>query len=107
MIETRRRIGRCVVSAVLLCACSAAGCTGGGESVVSGIGNSGNRIQLDDKLWAKLAEEFSSSEATPRVTDEEVREIFATIRGRALQGDFEAALIVLRIAEAQRQQAGS
>ena len=77
------------------------GCTGGGESVISGMGNSGNHIGTA-ALWASLAEQLAEHEATPRVGDEDVQRVFAAVRQRALEGDVEAALVVLRLAEEQR-----
>lgn len=77
---------------------SVTGC-GGGEIV--GIGNSGNRI--GEGVPEEVAEALAKHPETPRVTDAELTRIFAAILERATGGDPEAALIVLRVAEEQRE----
>jgi hypothetical protein len=72
----------------------------GGEVV--GIGNSSNRIGEVDVL-GEVAEALAENPGTPRVTDEMLAQIFSAILGRATDGDAEAALIVLQVAQAQRQ----
>jgi hypothetical protein len=76
-----------------------AGC--GGETVVSGFGNSGNLIgtQVDDRLARELAE----APAIPAVSDDDLRAAFSAIRDRALQGEADAALILVRVAAHQRE----
>jgi hypothetical protein len=76
---------------------SVAGC--GGEIV--GIGNGGNRI--GQGATEEVAEALAKHPGTPRVTDAELTRIFAAIFERATDGDPEAALIVLRVAEEQRE----
>jgi hypothetical protein len=86
---------------VLLAVALAAGCAGGGDTVIGGLGNSGNHIGTA-ALWGSLAKALAAHEATPQVSDDEVRQIFAAIRGHAMEGQVEAALIVLKVAEEQR-----
>jgi hypothetical protein len=79
----------------------AAGCTGGGDTVISGIGNSGNRIGADS--WAEVAEQFAAHAAIPPVTDAEIERMFGAIRAKALEGDLDSAMVVLKLAEQQRE----
>ncbi len=58
------------------------GCTGGSESVISGVGNGGNRIGTA-ALWESVADELAHHEATPTVTDEDVQRVFEVIRSHA------------------------
>ena len=81
------------VSSALAAAC-------GGEIV--GIGNGGNRIGTGGML-EEVADALAESSETPRVTDEVLSEIYTAILGRATQGDPEAALIVLQVAQQQRE----
>jgi hypothetical protein len=80
-------------------ALAVAGC--GGETVVTGFGNSGNVIgtQVDDRLAKELAE----APAIPAVSDDDLRAAFSAIRDRAFQGDAGSALILLRVAAHQRE----
>ena len=72
----------------------------GGEVV--GIGNSGIRIGSGGVL-EEVAVVLAQSSGTPEVTDAFVAKIFSAIVDRATEGDPEAALIVLSVAEAQRR----
>ena len=85
-----------------LIVCMAAGCTGGGESVISGLGNSDNHIGTA-ALWGSLADELADYEATPRVSDEDLQLAYAAIRRHALEGELEAVLVLLKLAEEQRE----
>ena len=76
------------------------GCTGGGETVVTGIGNTGNRIGTA-ALWGALGEALAEREDIPRVGDPDVQQIFQAIRRRALEGELDAALVMLEVAAAQ------
>jgi len=78
------------------------GCTGGGDTVISGLGNSGNYIGKA-ALWNLLADQFAQHPATPAVTDEEIEQIYGVIRENALEGDLNAALVLLTLAEEQRE----
>jgi hypothetical protein len=84
--------------AALALAC--AGC--GGETVVSGFGNSGNVIgaEVTDRLAHELAQ---APAAIPAVSDDDLRAAFSAIRERAFQGDAESALVLLRVAAHQRE----
>jgi len=96
---------RCVGAALLLAgslACDAPR-TGTG---IGGFGNSENRIfagGVGDELAAALADRPS----TPEVTEAQLGRIYAAILERAEGGDPEAALIVLKVADAQRRDASS
>jgi hypothetical protein len=78
-----------------------AGCGGGRNSIV-GFGNGGNTFN-QEWLAEELAEALAEHQGTPKVTDEMLGEIFGSILERAKTGDSEAALIVLKVAEEQRQ----
>ena len=78
-----------------------AGCTGGGDTVISGIGNSGNRIGTG--TWAEAAEQFAAHASIPPVTDAEIERMFGAIRAKALEGDLDSALVLLTLAEQQRE----
>ena len=82
--------------AVALCGC------GGGPASINGIGNSGNRL-LGEGISRELADALAESDAVPAVSDDTLAAIFGAIVTRARSGDPEAALIVLRTAEAQRK----
>jgi hypothetical protein len=79
------------------------GCTGGGESVISGLGNSGNRIGTA-ALWDSLADVLAENGATPAVSDEDIQLVFGAIRRHALEGELDAALVLLELAEEQREE---
>ena len=81
------------------------GCGGGGagQAAVVGFGNIGNRLSGDD-ISEELAEALAESEGVPAVSDDTLAAIFGAIVTRARNGDPEAALIVLRTAEAQREE---
>ena len=76
------------------------GC-GGGKTAVIGLGNSDNRIAAGSVL-DEVADALAEHPHTPMITDEMLAEIFAGILSRANEGDPEAALIVLQVAEEQR-----
>jgi hypothetical protein len=92
------RPARCLawIAALLL---AVAGC--GGETVVSGVGNSGNVIGAN--VTDRLAHELAEAPAIPAVSDDDLRAAFAAIRARAVEGDAEAALVLLRVAAHQRE----
>jgi len=98
------RIERSLV-VLALALCSAAVACGGGRTAVVGLGNSSNRIVEGDGIVQDLAEALAQSPATPKIDDEMLAEIFDTILENARDGDAEAALIVLRVAEQQREAA--
>jgi hypothetical protein len=89
-----RPIARLAALPLALLAC-------GGETVVSGFGNSGNVI--GEAVTDRVAQELAQAPAIPAVSDDDLRAAFAGIRERAFQGDTEAALVLLRVAAHQRE----
>ena len=87
-----------VAASLLLTAC------GGGRTAVIGFGNSGNRIFESDAIVQAIAEALADGETTPMVSDEEIAGIYGAILSDAREGNTEAALIVLLVAEAQRRE---
>ncbi|SHG77924.1 hypothetical protein [Ferrimonas marina] len=79
-----------------------AACTGGGETVISGIGNSGNRFG-DESDLELLARAVARHDGTESVTDEELAKIFVTLKQQAIDGNAESALVVYRVAAIQRR----
>jgi hypothetical protein len=79
-----------------------AACAGGGDTVVSGIGNSGNLI--NSPLSEQVARILVKSNQAPRIGDEELRTVFGAIRQRALDGELEAAMVLFRVASLQHEQ---
>lgn len=77
------------------------GCTGGGETVVSGMGNSGNYFGLNAHEEI-LAQQLAQSSVVPEVTDGDLRAVFEQIRSQALEGDLQSALVLYRLAARQR-----
>jgi hypothetical protein len=101
MIETLRSAAALAALAAL--GLAAPGCTGGGETVFNGIGNGGNIIGTD--ALERVAQELAEEPAIPAVTDDDLRAAFAAIREHALSGDPDAALVLLRVAARQREDA--
>ena len=83
-------------------ALGALACSGGGETAVIGFANDNNTLGVDG-LADEVAEALAENQGTPRVTDEMIAEIFGAILDDARQGNSEAALIVLKVAEEQRE----
>lgn len=81
---------------------TSAGCTGGGETVISGLGNSGNYIGKDDEI-AMLANALAAQTIIPRVSDEEIIELYGNVQQKAKDGDIKASIVVLRLATYQRK----
>lgn len=77
------------------------GC-GGGRTAVIGVGNSGNRI-IEGGLLEEVADALAAIPGTPEVTDEVLVEVYGSILERAREGNPEAALVVLFVAEEQRR----
>ena len=73
----------------------------GGESLIRGMGNGGNKIYLDP-VTDEVASAIALSEATPLVTDDVLLATYGAIKDRAEAGDLTAALVVFRVAEIQR-----
>ncbi len=84
---------------VLTSALLFAGC-GGGRNAIIGVANTGNRV-LSGEL-SELADMIAEDDSIPEVTDEELLRAFSSIRGHAIEGDPEAALILYLIARGQR-----
>jgi hypothetical protein len=70
---------------------------------VVGLGNGGNRIFEAGGITEALAETLAGHTGTPEITDQLLAEIFQSIVKHAQAGDPEAALIVFRVAEEQRE----
>lgn len=75
---------------------------GGGKGAVIGVANSRNDFR-EGGIAEELAEALADYDGTPEITDEILAAVFGAIIGRARAGDTEAALIVLRVAEEQRE----
>jgi len=90
-------------SLVLACAIAVhmVGC-GGGETAVIGFANHGNTLGVGG-IADSLGEALAESPGTPEVTDHMIGEIFSALLDKARQGDAEAALVVLTVAEEQRE----
>lgn len=71
---------------------------GGGETVVKGNDN----LVVADPTRNLIARTLSRLEAIPEVTDAELQQMYGVIRDKAMEGDFDAMLVVLRLAEFQR-----
>jgi len=81
---------------------STAGCTGGGETVISGLGNSGNYIGKDNEI-AMLATALAAQTAVPRVSDQEIVKLYTNVQQKARDGDVSASIVILRLAAYQRK----
>ena len=90
------RIVPCAFLIALLAGCDF---IGGGETVVRGNDN----VVVRDALIDRIAAQLASFETTPEVTDDDLQAMFTTIRQRALDGDLEASLVMLKLAGIQRQ----
>ena len=80
-----------------------AGCDfiGGGDTIVRGDGN----LVVKDEVGQRVASALARFDSTPAVTDEDIEAVFAVIRERALAGELEASLVLLKVAEKQREAA--
>ena len=99
-MRTRRALS-CGGALLLLAAILALGC-GGGRTAVIGVGNSSNRI-IEGGLLEEVADALAAIPGTPEVTDAVLAEVYGSILDRAKEGDPEAALVVLFVAEEQRR----
>lgn len=88
------------LAAPLAMALVLAGCdnVGGGETVVHGNDNTIVQGRAIDRVAAALAR----FEATPDVTDADIRAIYEKVHESALEGDLDAALVLLGVAAIQR-----
>lgn len=71
---------------------------GGGETVVSGDDN----VIENDTTRERVAMLFSRFDAVPEVADEDLVAMYGLVREKAMAGDLDAILVVLRLAEFQR-----
>lgn len=73
----------------------------GGGSLIRGMGNGANRIYLGG-IGDEVADAMGTSSAVSEVSDDDLRATYLAIRERALSGEIEAALVLFRVAEIQR-----
>lgn len=90
------RMAYIVVLALLLAGCDF---VGGGETVLQGNGN----LVVGDELVDRIAASLADFETTPEIGDDDLESIFTIIRQQALEGDLDAALVMLKLAGIQRQ----
>jgi hypothetical protein len=79
-----------------------AGCTGGGETVVSGFGNSGNFFGVDAEA-EMLARALSQDPNVPDVKDEDLLRIYDVVLASALDGDIRSSVVIYKLASRQRE----
>ncbi|MEL6328431.1 MAG: hypothetical protein AAFR38_02120 [Planctomycetota bacterium] len=72
----------------------------GDATVVVGITNSGVHISGDP--GSRLARTIHEAHPEIVVTDDDLRQIYAALRQRAMEGDADAAAVVARLAQIQR-----
>ena len=89
---------RPVLLAAVVGLLSACDFVGGADTLVRGS----NNFIGEDAGSAAVAVALAELEATPMVTDEEVAEIYAAIRARAMEGDLASAQVLLKLAAIQR-----
>ena len=77
---------------------SGCGNISGSETIVKGNDNLLVQDQTIDRVAAALAE-FKS---TPEVTDADIAAVYEEVRRDALEGDLDAALVMLKVAAIQR-----
>jgi hypothetical protein len=92
--RSMRRLAPLAALALLLPSC-------GADTLITGIGNRGNTVGFD--AVERLANELANAPTTPKIGDDDLRAVFATIREHALAGDPQAAFVLLRVAANQRQ----
>lgn len=88
---------------VLFLLTSLVGCTGGGETVVSGFGNSGNFFGVDAEAEL-LARVLSTDPNVPMVEDEDLVRIYEVVHQAALDGDIRSAVVIYKLASRQRSE---
>jgi hypothetical protein len=81
---------------------SALGCAGGSDTAISGFGN-GHNIIGGAAVLERAARELAALGAIPEVTDEDLRNVFDSIRARAIEGEPDAVLLMVRVAALQRE----
>jgi hypothetical protein len=89
-----------IPAATLLLALLLTGCgnIGGGETIVQGNDN----LMVLDEAIDRVAAALAGFEATPDVTDADLQAIYAKIHEKALEGDLDAVLVLLKVAAIQR-----
>ena len=80
-----------------------AGCTGGGETVVSGFGNSGNFFGVDGEA-EMLARALSLDPNVPDVKDQDLLRIYDVVLASALDGDIRSSVVIYKLASRQREE---
>ena len=88
---------------LLISLISLAGCTGGGETVVSGFGNSGNFFGVDGEA-EMLASVLSKDPNIPQVSNDDLLKIYQDVREAALAGDIRSSVVIYKLASRQRTQ---
>ena len=83
---------------LVLLACGGCDFIGGAETLVRGS----NNFIANDASADVVAHELARFDNVPAVTDEELLTIYATIHAKALEGDLDAARVLLRLASIQR-----
>ncbi|MEM7310878.1 MAG: hypothetical protein AAF682_29680 [Planctomycetota bacterium] len=97
--NTRRRLLPLSLAAALCTTgTTACGNVGGEDTIVHGDANT----LVQDRATDRVAAELLKLEATPYVDDADVISVFKRIREDALDGDLDAALVLLRVAAEQR-----
>ncbi len=102
MTRSLRTAGALAIAAAL-CAVALSCGGGAGQNAIVGLGNSGNLMSGADEVAMSIARALARIETTPAVSDEAVGEIFEAILTRARDGNSEAALIMLSLAQTQRE----
>jgi len=72
---------------------------GGGDTVFQGDDN----VVVRDPTRDRLAQLFSRFETVPQVSDEDLETMFGLLRAKAFEGDLDSMLVMLRLAEFQRE----
>jgi hypothetical protein len=76
----------------------------GGNIIIMGAGNSGNRFDTPSAS-DELADLLAQWPGITPVTEEELAATFEALRRRAMEGDPEAALVLIKVAREQQRQA--
>lgn len=84
------------LAAMLLLGCDF---IGGGDTVFQGDDN----VVVRDPTRDRLAQLFSRFETVPQVSDEDLERMFGLVRSKAFEGDLDSMLVMLRLAEFQRE----
>lgn len=71
---------------------------GGGETIVRGS----NNLIIDESGLEAVADALAGFAHIPEISDDELATIFGMIRSRAVEGDMDAARVILRLAAIQR-----